>query len=171
VIAFESGVADIADPLGGAYALEAATDQLEAEALGLIERIERAGGALVAIERGEIQRQIHESAYRFQRQVEAGERVLVGVNRFEEHDEPPAQDILRIDPDGERRQVERVRALRARRPAAAWQAALVALGDTARGGGNLTPPILAAVEAWATVGEIAAVLREVFGEHREVLVL
>jgi methylmalonyl-CoA mutase, N-terminal domain len=171
VIAFESGVADIADPLGGAYALEAATDQLEAEALALLDRIERTGGALVAIERGEIQRQIHESAYRFQRQVEAGERVLVGVNRFEEQDEEPPKDILRIDPDGERRQVERVRALRARRAVGPWSAALSSLRDAAQGGGNLMPHILTAVEAWATVGEIAGTLREVFGEHREVLVL
>jgi methylmalonyl-CoA mutase N-terminal domain/subunit len=171
VIAFESGVADIADPLGGAYALEAATDQLEAEALALLDRIERSGGALAAIERGEIQRQIHESAYRFQRQVEAGERVLVGVNRFEERDEEAPRDILRIDPDGERRQVERVRALRAKRAAAPWSGALASLRDAAQGGGNLMPYILTAVEASATVGEIAGTLREVFGEHREVLVL
>jgi methylmalonyl-CoA mutase N-terminal domain/subunit len=171
VIAFESGVADTVDPLGGSYAVEAATDALEREARALLDQIESRGGALRAIERGEIQRAVQESAYRFQQEVESGERVVVGVNRFAETGETPPADILRIDPDLERAQVERTRALRARRDPDAWDAALRALEDTARSGNNLVPAIVDAVMAWATVGEIAGCLRAVFGEHRETLVL
>jgi len=171
VIAHESGVADTVDPLGGAYAVEAATDLLEKEARRLLDRIEAKGGALQAIERGEIQREIHESAYRLQRQVESGERVIVGVNRFQEGGEAPPADILRIDPEVERAQVERLRALRARRDPGPWRAALESLEERARTGDNLVPAIIDAVMAWATVGEIAGRLREVFGEHRETLVV
>jgi len=171
VIAHESGVADTVDPLGGAYALETATEQLEQEARRLIEAIEDKGGALRAIEQGEIQRAIQESAYRFQKQVEAGERVIVGVNRFESEAEEPPSDILRIDPTLEQAQVERVRALRARRDPGPWKAALAALAERARGSENMMPAIVDAVLAWATVGEIAGTLRGVFGEHRETLVL
>jgi methylmalonyl-CoA mutase N-terminal domain/subunit len=171
VIAFESGIVNTVDPLGGAYAVEEATDRLEGEARALIDRIEAGGGALRAIERGEIQREIQESAYRFQREVEAGDRVIVGVNRFQEAGEEAPADILRIDPGVEKAQVERVRALRARRAEGPWRAALAALEERARGGGNLVPVMIDAVMAWATVGEIAHRLRAVFGEHRETLVL
>jgi methylmalonyl-CoA mutase, N-terminal domain len=171
VIAYESGVADTVDPLGGSYAVEAATDRLEAEARRLLERIESRGGALAAIERGEIQQAIQESAYRHQREVESGDRVVVGVNRLQEGDEEPPADLLRIDPEVERAQVARVRALRARRPAGPWQAALEAVEERARSGGNLMPALVEATLAWATVGEIAHALRAVFGEHRETLVL
>ncbi len=171
IIAFESGVADTVDPLGGGFAVEAATDALENESLALIDRIESRGGALKAIERGEIQREIQESAYRFQRQVEQGERVVVGVNRFQEEDETPPGDILRIDPDLERAQVERLHSLRKRRDSGAWSQALDALEQRARSDQNLVPAIVDAVLAWATVGEIASRLREVFGEHQETLVL
>jgi methylmalonyl-CoA mutase N-terminal domain/subunit len=171
IIAFESGVADTVDPLGGSYAIEAATGALETAALALIERIESGGGSLKAIERGDIQREIQESAYRFQRQVETGERVVVGVNRFHEEDETPPGHILRIDPDVERAQVERVRALRERRDPDRWREALEALEGRARSDENLVPAIVDAVLAWATVGEIAGRLRGVFGEHRETLVL
>jgi len=171
VIAFETGIVNTVDPLGGAYAVEEATDRLEGEARALIDRIEAGGGALRAIERGEIQREIQESAYRFQREVEAGERVIVGVNRFQEADEQAPSDILRIDPGLEKAQVERVRALRARRPEGPWRAALSALEERARDGGQLVPAMIDAVMAWATVGEIAHRLRAVFGEHRETLVL
>ena len=170
IIAFESGVADTVDPLGGSYAIEAATDALEREALSILDRIEKGGGALAAIERGEIQKAVQESAYRFQRRVESGERVVVGVNRFAEEDAAPV-DILRIDPDAERAQVERVRALRARRDPAGWESALRALESRARSGENLLPALVDAVLGWATVGEIAGRLRRVFGEHRETLVL
>jgi methylmalonyl-CoA mutase N-terminal domain/subunit len=171
VVAHESGVPDTVDPLGGSYAVEAATDALEAEALRLIERIEATGGALAAIERGDVQREIQESAYRHQKEIESGERVIVGVNRFQEEGEEPPRDLLRIDPGLERAQVERVRALRARRDPGPWAAALGALEDRARSGGNLVPAIVDAVLAWATVGEISNRLRGVFGEHRETLVL
>ncbi len=171
IVAHESGVTETVDPLGGSYAVEAATDALEREALRLIDEIEVRGGARQAIERGDVQRAIQDSAFRHQRQVEAGERVIVGVNRFQEQDEPPPGDILRIDPALECAQVERVRALRARREVGAWRASLDALVSRARSGENLVPAIVDAVLAWATVGEIAGRLREVFGEHRETLVL
>jgi methylmalonyl-CoA mutase N-terminal domain/subunit len=171
IVAFESGVTDTVDPLGGSYAVEAATDALEKEAERLIDQIESRGGARAAIERGDVQREIQESAFRHQRQVEAGERVIVGVNRFQEEDEPAAGELLRILPEVERAQVERVRALRARRDAAACKASLDSLEGCARSDSNLVPAIVDAVLAYATVGEIANRLREVFGEHRETLVL
>jgi len=126
---------------------------------------------LRAIEQGEIQREIQESAYRFQREIETGERVIVGVNRFTDSEEEAPADILRIDPALEKTQIERVRALRARRAEGPWRAALDALESRARAGGNLVPVMVDAVLAWATVGEIAHRLRAVFGEHRETLVL
>ncbi len=171
IIACESGVADTVDPLGGAYAVEAATDLLEREARQRLDQIERRGGALLAIERGEIQREIQESAYRVQRQIESGQRAIVGVNRFQEQGGAPPPEPLRIDLELERAQVERLRALRARRDSGPWKAALDALGERARTGGNLMPSIIDAAMRWATVGEIAGRLREGFGEHRETLVL
>ncbi len=116
VIAHETGVADMVDPLGGSFAVEAATDDIEAEALRLLDGIESKGGALKAIERGEIQREIEESAYRFQRGLETKDTIIVGVNQFQEENEAPRTDLLRVDPDLERDQVERLRALRAPRP-------------------------------------------------------
>jgi methylmalonyl-CoA mutase N-terminal domain/subunit len=118
-----------------------------------------------------VQREIQESAYRYQREVEARERVIVGVNRFEEEGAEPAIDLLRIDPELERAQRERVKALRARRPPGPWAAALQELEARARSGENLLPAMVEAVLAWATVGEISNRLRAVFGEHRETLVL
>jgi methylmalonyl-CoA mutase N-terminal domain/subunit len=171
IIAHESGVADTVDALGGSFAVEAETDALEREALLLLDRVEAAGGAISAIERGLVQAEIQESAYRHQRQVESGERVVVGVNRHREQAEAVPGEILRIDPEAERTQIERVRALRARRPQAAWERAMSALDAAARSGANLVPPMVDAVLAWATVGEIAGRLRVVFGEHRETLVL
>ena len=167
VIAHESGVADTVDALGGAYAVESATSDLEREALAILERMEERGGALRAIERGEMQLAIQESAYRYQRELEDGDRIVVGVNRFQDDGNEPSIELLRIDPEIERAQVERVRALRTRRSEAAWRAGLAALRDRAQGGGNLLPTIIEAVLAHATVGEIAGCLREVFGEHRE----
>jgi methylmalonyl-CoA mutase N-terminal domain/subunit len=171
VIAYESGAAATVDPLGGSWAIEAATDALEAEAERLVDQVEARGGARAAIERGDVQREIQESAFRHQRQVEAGERVIVGVNRFPEEGEAAPADILRIDPEVERAQVARVRSLRARRDPVAWAKALDVLEATARSGGNLVPAMVDSVLAWATVGEIANRLRGVFGEHRETLVL
>jgi methylmalonyl-CoA mutase N-terminal domain/subunit len=171
ILAYESGVPGTVDPLGGSYAVEAATDALEREAVALIDRIEAGGGARRAIERGEVQREIQEAAYRHQRQVEAGERVVVGVNRFHEDEPQQPGEILRIDPQLERAQAGRVQALRERRDRAAWAGALQSLEQRARAGGNVVPAIVDAVLAWATVGEIASRLRAVFGEHRETLVV
>jgi len=171
VIALESGVADTVDPLGGSWAVEAATESLEREARAILDRIESRGGALAAIERGDIQREIQESAFRHQREVESGERQVVGVNTQREDGEEAAIELLRIDPELERAQVERVRALRGRRDAAAWGKALDRLAADAGAGRNVMPAMIDAVLAWATVGEIAGRLRAVFGEHRETLVL
>ena len=144
-----------------------ATDAIETEALRLLDGIESRGGALRAIERGEIQREIEESAYRFQRNLEVKDTIIVGVNQFVEENEAPRTDLLRVDPALERDQVERLSALRARRDVAAWTEGLRALESAARADANVTPSIINAVLAWATVGEIANCLRGVFGEHRD----
>jgi methylmalonyl-CoA mutase, N-terminal domain len=167
IIAAESGVANTVDPLGGAYAIETMTNAIEAGARQLLDRIDAAGGTLAAIEQGIIQRAIQDSAYRAQQDVDAGRAVVVGVNAFAA-DETGRIEVLSIDPAVERRQVERVRALRAARDGAAWAAALDAIRVAARGTDNLVPPIVAAVEARATVGEIADAMRDVFGEHTEI---
>lgn len=171
IVAFESGVADTVDPLGGSYAVEAATNALESSAGEILDRIEARGGALAAIERGDVQREIQDSAYTFQKSVESGERVIVGVNRFVAAGEEPPADLLRIDPSVEKDQVERVRALRERRDERRWRDALAAVEARARTTENLLPALIDAVLAWATVGEIAGTLRRVFGEHKERLVL
>jgi methylmalonyl-CoA mutase, N-terminal domain len=166
VIAAEAGVTNTADPVGGAYAIEALTTRIEQGARELLERIEAAGGTLVAIEQGTLQRAIQESAYRAQQQIDAGDTIVVGVNRFVT-EQASLIEVLRIDPEVESRQVERVRAVRASRDTAAWRAAIDAITAAARGTDNLLPPIIRAVEAKATVGEIADAMRAVFGEHRE----
>jgi methylmalonyl-CoA mutase N-terminal domain/subunit len=170
IVAHESGLADLADPLGGAWVVEAWTDRIEAEARALIERVEAMGGALAAIERGFPQREIHESAYRIQRAIESGEQVVVGVNRYRAEQEAPIP-VFRVDERVEREQVERLRAVRARRDAETVDAALAALETAARGADNLVPPILAAVEAYASIGEICRTLVGVFGEHRDAVTL
>ena len=174
IIAAETGVANTVDPLGGSYAVEALTNDIEAGARALLDRVDTAGGTLAAIEQGIIQRAIQESAYRAQQDVDAGRSTVVGVNAFRD-DEGPAPgrtaaqiEVHRIDPEVERRQVERVRALRAARDDASWRASLDAVVHAARSGENLVAPIIRAVEARATVGEISDALRSVFGEHEEV---
>jgi methylmalonyl-CoA mutase N-terminal domain/subunit len=166
ILATETGVANTVDPLGGSFALEAMTSAIEQGARALIERIDAAGGTLNAIEQGIIQRAIQESAYREQRRVDAGESTVVGVNAFAT-DDPTNIEVLRIDPEVERRQIDRLRAVRASRDASAWQAALEGVTAAARGSDNLVPPIVRAVEARATVGEISDAMRSVFGEHKE----
>jgi len=166
IIAAETGVVNAVDPIAGSYAIEALTTQIENGARTLLERIEAAGGTLAAIEQGLIQRAIQESAYRAQQRVDAGESSVVGVNTLVT-DDPPRIEVLRIDPEVERRQVERVRAVRASREPSVWRAALDEVTAAARGSENLAPPIIRAVEARATVGEIADAMRSVFGEHRE----
>jgi methylmalonyl-CoA mutase N-terminal domain/subunit len=166
IIAAETGVPNTVDPFGGAWAIEEATDRIEQEASRTLERIAAAGGTLAAIEQGLIQREIQDAAYRTQQQIDAGTAVVVGVNRHQT-DEGGGIEVLRIDPEIERRQVERVRAVRASRDAASWQAAIDAVGAAARDGSNLVAPIIRAVEARATVGEISDALRAVFGEHKD----
>jgi len=167
IIAAESGVANTVDPLAGSYAIETLTNDMERGAVALLERIERAGGTLAAIETGLIQREIQESAYRAQVAIDAGETVVVGVNRYEDK-ASAAVPLFQMDPEVERRQVERVRALREGRNPAAWQKGIDDVGRAAADGRNLVPPIVAAVEASATVGEIADAMRRVFGEFQEI---
>ena len=173
IIASESGVANTVDPVAGSYAIETMTNTIERGAADLIDRIDRAGGTLTAIETGFIQREIQESAYQAQRAVDAGEAVVVGVNRFSDSADVGSRiaDLLTIDADVERRQIARVRELRAGRDAVACRAALDAVSRAARDGSNLVPPIVAAVEARATVGEIADAMRAVFGEFTETATL
>ncbi|HYV82779.1 MAG TPA: methylmalonyl-CoA mutase family protein [Pyrinomonadaceae bacterium] len=166
VIAYESGVVDTADPLGGSYAIEHLTDEIEAGAVEYLKKIEAMGGMLRAIEIGYVQREIQEAAYRYQKAVEAQEEVVVGVNRFQLEEEPPV-NVLRIDPALEQAQVERVRALRERRDREAVTAALNKLKQAATTDENLLPRILECVELYATVGEISNTLREIWGEYRE----
>ncbi len=166
IIAHESGIAKVADPFGGSFYIEELTDKIERGAQDYLGRIDRLGGTLAAIEKGWIQAEIQNAAYEFQQQVERGEKIVVGVNRFQqENDEPLA--ALRIDSDVELRQVERLRQVRASRNQAEVMARLGALEEAARGSDNLMSKIMAACEALATVGEISDRLRKVFGEYRE----
>ena len=166
VILHESGVSNTTDPVGGSYAIEAMTTRLEQGAVELMTAIDVRGGAIAAIESGFTQQQIQESAYRAQRSIDGGETVVVGVNRFAS--EARIEEVFQLDPEVERRQIERVRQVRAGRSDAVWRAALASVDRTARDGTNLVPPIIAAVEAHATLGEIADALRQVFGEHLDV---
>jgi methylmalonyl-CoA mutase N-terminal domain/subunit len=166
VIAHETGVCDTVDPLAGSYYVESLTDQIEQRAREYIEKIDELGGAVRAIETGFQQREIHEAAYRWQKRVESGDAVVVGVNRFVEAEET-RPDLLRVDETLQRRRAEKLRALRERRAAAAVERSLGALEQAARGDANLMPCILAAVEAEATLGEISDTLRDVYGEFRE----
>ncbi len=165
IVAYESGVADSVDPLAGSYLVEYLTSQIEAKAREYIEKIDAMGGAVAAIERGFIQNEIQDSAYRYQKEIEDGRRTVVGVNRFQTETQVPF-DLLEVDPAVEARQRARLTELRLRRDSAQTSAALAALKDTAAGGGNVMPAILRAVRAYATLGEIIDVLRGVFGEYR-----
>jgi methylmalonyl-CoA mutase N-terminal domain/subunit len=166
IIAYETGITSVADPLGGSYYIEELTGRIEREAMDYIRRIDEMGGTLLAIETGFIQSEIQNAAFDFQKEIEKGERVIVGVNRFamEEREKP---QVFRIDPANERMQVASLRALRAERDATMWRDSLERLEAAARSSENLMPRILAAAEAYATVGEISDTLRRVFGEYRE----
>jgi methylmalonyl-CoA mutase N-terminal domain/subunit len=166
IIALETGVANTIDPVGGAYAIEWLTDEIERQAKVLIERVDALGGTLRAIETGYIQREIQNAAYEYQQKIERNERVIVGVNRFRAAESAPIP-ILRIDPAIEREQIEKLQAVRAQRDAARAAQTLAAVEARARTGENLMPAILEAVEAYATVGEISDALRRVFGEYHE----
>jgi methylmalonyl-CoA mutase N-terminal domain/subunit len=205
ILAMESGVANTVDPLGGSYAIEKLTDEVEAGAQEYLRKIDAMGGMVRAIESGFVQREIQQSAYEYQQAIERGDRVVVGVNRYNEHVNPTrpenpqsaevaqgshfgpgsvnpmeepqgrragtALQLLRIDPEIERNQVERLVKLRARRDASRVSTALRAVEDTARTNRNLMPAILDAVKAYATVGEISDALRRVFGEYQESVVI
>ena len=174
ILLHETGVANTVDPVAGSYTVETLTNRIEQDARALLDRIAAAGGVLAAVEGGYIQQQIQEAAYRTQQAIDAGEEVVVGVNRFQQDDQSPNPKAqipsltpFRIDPELERRQIERLRALRAGRSHDTWQAALARVEAAAQDGSNLVPPIMAAVEALATLGEIADALRRVFGEYHD----
>jgi methylmalonyl-CoA mutase, N-terminal domain len=164
ILASEAGATDTADPLGGSFFLEALTRELEVRAWELIGRIDELGGAVAAVEQGFTQHEVEESAYEHERQVESGEKVIVGVNRFAEADAEEIE-LHRLDPEAERRQVERTRRVRAERDAGAAAAALARVRETARGDGNLLVPMREALAAHGTVGEICTVLREELGTY------
>ena len=170
IIAFESGVPETIDPLAGSYFLEILTHEIEERASHYLDKIDALGGMLKAIERGYVQQEIQNAAYEYQQRVDREEAVVVGVNRFQVENEKPIP-ILRIDESLERKQVERVRALRARRDQQLWQQALASVEEAARSGANLMPHILGAVEAFATVGEISDAMRKVFGEYQQAVVI
>jgi len=167
VIAAETGAASTVDPFGGAYAIEGLTTDIEHGAMALLDRIDAAGGTLAAIEQGIIQREIQDSAYRAQQQVDSGQQVVVGVNRYAT-EQGADIDVLRIDPEFEQRQIARVRAVRESRAAGEWAEAIAGVMSAARSDTNLVPPVVRAVEARATVGEISDALRTVFGTHKEI---
>ena len=166
IIAYESGTTDTVDPLGGAYYIEWLTKQIEDKAMGYISEIDRMGGALKAIERGYIQKEISYSAYNYQRAVDSGEQVVVGVNKFVSQDEPEPE-ILEIGVETERKQVERLKRLKRERNNQRVNEVLSRVRDVARSSQNIMPVLIEAVKAYATVGEISDALRDVFGEYRE----
>ncbi len=165
IIAYESGVAETVDPLAGSYYVESLTDRIEKEVFQYIKRIDDLGGAVKAIEQGYIQQEIQDSAYAWQMDVEKGERIIVGLNKFQIKENPP-KGLLRVDPAVGEHQKQKLVALRAGRDQKAVDSALASLRCAARGTDNLMPPILEAVRAYATLGEICGVLREEFGEYR-----
>ena len=170
IIAYESGAAQTIDPLAGSYYVESLTNQIEANALAYLEKIDAMGGMLKAIDRGFVQQEIQNAAYEYQKAVDEKQAIVVGVNSFTlEHENPIP--LLHIDEALERKQVERLRALRAKRDQAKWAAAVKRVEETAKGTGNLMPVIVEAVEANATVGEISDAMRHVYGEYQETVVI
>ena len=165
IIAHESGVADVVDPLGGSWYIESLTDQLEQAALDYIDRIERQGGAVAAIEQGFQALEIGESAYRHQQEVDSGDRAIVGVNRYVS-DTPPVGNLLRVNPEVAQQQAQRLQRLRRARDNAAVKASLARLEEAARSTDNTLPPTLECVENYCTLGEICQVFRQVFGEQQ-----
>ena len=174
IVAFESGVPQTVDPFAGSYYIESLTNEIEKQSAEYLEKIDALGGMLRAIERGFVQQEIQNAAYEYQQRVDREEAIVVGVNRFasDKNDgESVSVPIQRADESLERKQVERLRAMRERRNPQKWSASLTQVEDAARGGINLMPHILAAVEAYSTVGEISDTLRKVFGEYKEAVVI
>ncbi|MBS3920420.1 MAG: methylmalonyl-CoA mutase family protein [Deltaproteobacteria bacterium] len=166
IIAYETGVADMIDPLGGSYAVETLTNEIEKKAIDYIEKIEAMGGAIKAIESGYIQGEIGESAYQYQKEIERKKRIVVGLNQFQ-IEEGPLKETLRIQPEVEQYQKEKLAKVKKERDNQRVKETLAALKKAAQGSENIVPPILGAVKAYATLGEISDILREVFGEYRE----
>jgi methylmalonyl-CoA mutase N-terminal domain/subunit len=165
IIAHETGVGATVDPVAGSYAIEKLTDDLEHEAFELIGKIDAMGGMLAAIDAGWVQKQIHDAAYRFQREVEQDERIVVGVNAYETGNEGGRGEILRLDDSAENAQLAKLVQLRKTRDADQVDDALAALAAAATTDANVVPFILETVRAYATVGEICGVLRQVWGEY------
>jgi methylmalonyl-CoA mutase N-terminal domain/subunit len=170
VIAFESGVANTADPLGGSFFVEHLTDEVEKRAWTYIDQIDQKGGAVQAVEQGFVQQEIQESAYAYQKAVEAGQQVVVGLNRFQKEEAPP-KHLLRVDPTVRESQIAKLDALKKERDNTAVESAITRLKACARSTENLMPPMIEAVKYYATLGEICDGLREVFGEHTAVSTL
>ena len=168
IIADETGIASVVDPLAGSYFIETLTDQMEAAAWEYIDKIDAMGGIVKAVEEGYPQREIARSAYEFQRQVDSGQRSIVGVNKYINEGEDDAIPTLKIEMEKERAQIERVRAVRARRDPAAAARALEAVRDAVRNEDkNVMPPIIEAVKSYVTLGEICDIFRQELGEHRD----
>jgi len=167
IIAHESGLIDTVDPLGGSFYLEKLTDEIEKGAAEYIAKIDQLGGAVRAIEKGYIQQEVQESSYRYQREIEAGDRILVGVNKFQIK-ELPVKGLVKVDPRVRELQVKRIAELKSSRDSKKVQATLAELRKVAQGDGNLMVPILACVRAYCTLGEMCDVLRGVFGEYEPI---
>jgi methylmalonyl-CoA mutase N-terminal domain/subunit len=165
IIAYESGVADTADPLAGSYYVESLTDELEKGTWEYLDRIEDMGGAVAAIESGYVQREIQEASWAYQRAVDEGKKTIVGVNKYQVENEEP-QIIFRVNPETERAQIKSLQSFKEQRDDAAVKAALKRLNDVCRNGENLMYPIVEAVRVYATLGEICGVMRDVFGDYR-----
>jgi methylmalonyl-CoA mutase N-terminal domain/subunit len=170
IIASETGVADTVDPLGGAYFIEELTDRMEELAIDYIQKIDDLGGMVEAVRNGFVQKEILDSAYKYQVSIENKEQIIVGVNEFVSEDKE-VKDILRLDPAIENRQKKKIEILRTRRDNGKVESLLDDLREAARGSDNLMPFILKAVKAYATLGEIANALRDVFGEYTEAVIL
>jgi methylmalonyl-CoA mutase N-terminal domain/subunit len=171
VIAYESGVADTVDPLAGSYYVEALTNEIEKEVWKYLDKIEAMGGMLAAIEAGYPQKQIQDSSYSYQKEIDSGEQVIVGVNKFQVQEDLSHLKTLKVSPEGEAQQNERLRRVKAERDTTAVQTALAKVKETAASDGNLMPPILEAVKTYATLQEIADQMRAVFGEYKEKIVI
>ncbi len=170
IVAYESGVTDTIDPLAGSYYIESLTDKIEEEAMNYIKKIDELGGAIRAIEKGYIQKEIQDAAYKYQMEVESGERIVVGVNKFQIEEEGH-KEILRVDPEVERLQRQKLQALKEERDNRLVEEKLMVLKEKASTDENLMPYILDAVKAYASLGEICGVLREVFGEYEQSIIL
>jgi methylmalonyl-CoA mutase N-terminal domain/subunit len=171
IIAYESGVADTIDPFAGSYAIEAMTNEIEKKAMEYIEKIDQMGGMIKAIETGYVQKEIHESAYKQQLAIDKGEEVIVGVNKFQMEEDTKKREILKVDPELEKKQVERLKKLKERRDNEKVRKSLQKIKEVASTQENLFPYVLEAVKAYATVGEISNALRDVFGEYTETVII